>query len=75
MRTPFTGWLSMACATVVAVAFLKYWTPVVLFRMQQEQQNRILDALENAEKPQKKSGDTIHLKYFPPITPAPAIWE
>lgn len=39
------GSLAMICATAIAIAFLKYWTPFIMFKMHYDQQERLLDAL------------------------------
>lgn len=69
------GYLAMICTTIIAVAFLKYWTPFIEFRMKFYQQERILDAIEGISKPKdiKRPQDVVfaHPLPTPDLPPEP----
>jgi hypothetical protein len=67
----------MICATAIAIAFLKYWTPFVMFKMHYDRQERLLDALGGAVKPPNPLKKIVYvapdLPTYPPPLPLPDL--
>ena len=72
MRTAL-GSLAMICATAIAIAFLKYWTPFLMFKMHFDQQQAILDLLEQSQHPVQHSAPKMDKIFYagPDLSPWP----